>query len=240
MVTKGTKEQQKKATKGNNNNKTGGSPVKSAFGIGKSISYTPGSMKKDQRHLWFLVEVQMGLLAVYIQKHNKDEEAFGGPFWELHSNNPEEMEDLKCQAIVYRKGVDGKTAKPQNTGTTYAWRQLIFAIGADNMTESTCMDVLNTVITKFNLTATPANYRYPRRSKLGGILSGETPAAVDTILLDIDVIGMMMAAYGHTLSLEEMKADEAIMAGFWQDVEHGAEVIDEHLTEFMQGGENVL
>ena len=55
------------------------------------------------------------------------------------------------------------------------------------------------------------------------------------MLLDEDVIRIMMHAYGHALSLEDMKDNDDIMGTFWKEIAYGKLVIEEHLTNHTPG-----
>ena len=216
-------------SKGKGGGKAPGTP-KSAFSGGKfkkSADFLKG-MKKDNRHLLFWQSLQQGIMVGWFQMGNKEEEAFVGPYLKMLQDNPELMEQLGVDAIVYRKGPDGEPM-PQNPGTDYNWRQLVFIIGEEENTAEHREGLANGVIANFNLHATVTLFRYPRNVKSGGDITANPIPAVGVSLLDKDVIGLLMAAYPYT-ALDELKGFDEVMTSFWDEPTHGAGVMDDFIN----------
>ena len=106
----------KNNTKGGKGGKGPSTPT-SAFGTGKfkrSPEFLKG-VKKDNRHKLVMQGLQKGVIVGYMTKFkNKEEEPFGGPYFKMLQDNPDLMEQLGIDAILFQKGVDGDTAMPQN------------------------------------------------------------------------------------------------------------------------------
>ena len=199
------------------------SPPKSAFNSPGKFGSPIKVGKKDNRNVLDFEGVDKGVMNAYVKKHNAEEEAFMSYDMRLLNDNPGIMEELGINAILSRKGVDGETAMKQSATSTYNWRQFVFIIGEDDNTPANRKALASKLVAHFNSNANSANYQYPRKIKLGEDLTQSPCRPVDSILLDTDVLGMMLAAYPDT-PLEELATFDEIMGGFWTDIEHGREV----------------
>lgn len=207
----------------------GGGKLKSAFDGGKQVAISHGR-SKDRRNQWFVEGLKGGVVVGYFKKATKDEEAFAAPFFQLLETSVEDREELGCSAILLMKGVDGETPKPQNPGTTWGWRLLLFIVGENGNTPEKRREISNLVISKFNDMATSEHYRYPTKLRFGDDQTAPEHRAIDTMVLDEDVIGMMNAAYGQLSTYEDMMVDPEIMADFWEDPTRGSVVMEQFLS----------
>jgi hypothetical protein len=197
------------------------SKFKSA-GAGVGSPFKSG--KKDDRHVLMYEGVQQGVMIAYLKKHNAEEEPFFLHDYKLLNDNPTIMEGLGINAILSRKDGDGGGELMQSPTSTYAWRQFVLIIGESNNTPAKRKEFAEALVNHFNSQATSANYRYVRKVKLGRDFTPRPLLAVDTVLLDEDVIGLMQAAYEDT-PLEEVATFDGIMRTFWTDLDHGRDVV---------------
>jgi hypothetical protein len=201
------------------------SPPKSAFSTGKFTGGSPFGAKKDTRHQLFIEGLHNGIVVMYIKKHNVDEEPFLNHDYRLLSEDAQVKESLGVTAILSRKGVDGITTMKQSSSSTYPWRQIVCIGGEESNTAAKRGRLASLLVGHLNNNATTENYRYPKRVKFGGDVTGVTFRPLDCCLLDSDVIGAMEAAYPET-TLSDLSEFEDIMATFWSDLEHGNEAMD--------------
>jgi len=193
--------------------------------------------KKDVRHLLFVLGLCNGIVLAWLKKYNLDQEPFLNHDYQLLHDSPATMEDLGINAVVHRKGPDGATALTQTPTSTYNWRQMVLIVGEDQNTPHARMEIAAKLVAHFNNNANSANYQYPHKVKFGSDLTGGQLRPVDHALLDIDVLGLMMAAY-PTTSLEELATFDDIMSTFWTSVERGREVIAAHVAAEGEAEEN--
>ncbi|MGL5934882.1 MAG: hypothetical protein ACRCZI_04590 [Cetobacterium sp.] len=196
-------------------------------GVGFGSPFKSG--RKDDRHVLHYQGVQQGVMSAYLEKYNAPEEPFVHHDMKLFKNQPSLMEDLSINAILFRKGPNGGTLMQSST-SSYAWRQFIFIIGENNNTPAKRKDYAEALVRHMNTQATSENYQYVRKIKLGNDLTERPLLPVDTILLDEDVLGLMVAAYEGT-PLAEIATYDTIMKSFWTNLAHGKEVVEGALAE---------
>jgi len=202
----------------------------SAFATGKYKGDSPLKPgKKDVRHLLFVLGLCNGIVLAWLKKYNLDQEPFLNYDYQLLNDSPATMEDLGINAVVHRKGADGATAMTQTPTSTYNWRQMVLIIGEDSNTATARRELADRLIAHFNNNANTANYQYPRKVRFGSDLTGRVFRPADHGLLDIDVLGLMMAAY-PTTPLEELATFDDIMSTFWTNIERGREVMAAHVA----------
>ena len=207
--------------------KKGGSPPKSAFGKGK-FSGSPGNFKKDNRDKLNFERMQNGVLIAWLEKANENAEAFKVCDFRFLNDNPDKMEELDINAIVCRKGSDGETPMKQSASSSYNWRQFVFILGEEKVgNEGDCREVLEKVVAFFNENATTAHYQYPRKVKLGRDFTVPEFAPNSKRMLDIDVLGLVLAAFPDT-PIAEIAVWDEIVGCFWEDIEHGRACILDH------------
>jgi hypothetical protein len=200
------------------------SPPKSAFTTGKFKGGSPFGKKKDLRHQLFIEGLHNGIVVMYLKKHNVEEEPFLNHDYRLLTEDPQVMESLGVTAILNRKGVDGITSMTQSSSSTYPWRQMVCIGGEESNTAAKRDKLANLLVGHLNNNATTENYKYPKKVKFGGDVTGATFRPLDCCLLDADVIGAMEAAYADT-PLSVLSGFEEIMATFWSDFDHGEEAM---------------
>lgn len=154
------------------------------------------------------------------------------PDMKILMENPDMMEELGINAIVHRKGIDGKTPKPQSAGSPYPWNQLILIIGEEANTKEGRREVADKLVAHFNSNAVKPTYTYPRKMKFGedATTGGRFLLPIDLCLLDNDVVALMKAAYPD-MNLHEIAKYDEIMKTFWSDIEHGHEAIEDWLAD---------
>jgi len=209
-------------------------PPASAFSAGKfKASFAGLSGKKDVRNLVFVEGLQQGIMVAYVQKFNKEEEAFIGPHIRHFEDNMDIMETAGINAIIDRKGGDGESPMMQNPSSQFAWKQFVFATGEDNNTKEERARLGRALVNKLNDTS-EVTYKYPRKSKFFKDISAPKLNPVDARVLDADVVGLMKAAYPD-LTLEEIAQFDSIMAGFWCNVARGKEVMEGFIDSEEEG-----
>lgn len=216
-----------------------GAPMKSAFKTGKYKGGSPlKNGKKDNRNVLYIVGVQNGIAVVYFKKPNKDEEAFLSYDME-NFGNPTVAEAFGINDVAHRKGEDGETALKQGPNSDWNWRQLLLIIGEDDNTPQGRRAAANAIVDEVNRNATTASYRYPKKCRFGGDLSAVPLATVDSVLLDADVLGLILAAY-PSVAVSQLMEERDILATFWCDTAHGREVLVAHeaASSVGQNGDN--
>ena len=202
------------------------SPV-SAFNGGKYKNSPPGlSGAKDKCNKLIVEGLQQGVVVVHVKKHNKEEEAFIG--YDIHflEENMDVMEELGINAIVMRKGIDGETPLVQSPGSSYHWKQFLLIVGEAANTKEGRAQLALKLVKHFNTNAATAEmYQYPTKMRFFKDITFNKPRPVDSCLLDADVVGLMGAAF-PSLELEELVTYTDIMQGFWTNIEHGKEVME--------------
>ena len=210
----------------------------SAFATGKYKGDSPLKPgKKDTRHVLLVLGLCNGIVLAWLKKYNFDQEPFLNHDFQLLHDSPATMEDLGINAVVHRKGENGGTALTQSPTSTYNWRQMVIIVGEDQNTTHTRKEIAAKLVAHFNNNANSANYQYPRKVKFGTDMTGGVLRPVDHAVLDIDVLGLMMAAYPNT-PLDELATFDGIMSTFWTSVERGREVIAAHLAGEAEAEDN--
>ena len=207
-------------------------PPKSLFASGKFKSSTSpfSGGRKDNRHLLHYVGIQQGVVVFWPEKHNAEEEPFLMHDFQLFHNEPENLEELGINAILSRKGEDGKTPRTQTTTSKFPWSQFVAIVGANNNTSAKRKAQSTKIVDYLNNQATSANYKFPHKFKLGQDYStkgGLEPCSA--YLLDNDVLGLMLSAYPST-PLEEVVTFDSIMSTFWLDIGHAREIVEAHVA----------
>ena len=204
-------------------------PPKSALSGGKYKSPILGKGKKDSRNQVWMKGMQENVAVGWLKKSNREEEAFAAYDMELLHNQPELLETLGINAILFRKGTDGATPMPQSATSSYSWRQFLCVLGEGNTPEGRRAFAMN-LIDHLNNNATSEHYQYPKKYKFGGDLTATPMETVDTALLDEDVMGVMLAAY-PTTSIADLVTFEDVMERFWSDIDHGREFLEQNANE---------
>lgn len=209
-------------------------PPKSAFegrgGKFAQLAPSPVKGKKDVRHVWNVKGYKGGLILGYGKKCNAEEEAFMAHFYKELNDSEEELKQLEVLGIFDRRGDDGDSL-PQNPGTTWGWRCLIKGVPVNQNTPQSRRKMSDDCIRKFNEGAVKPNYKYPRKMRFGADSTLPELECIDTAIIDDDVIRIMKAAYGATMTLSEMMDAESIMAVFWTDTERGREKIHQWILQ---------
>jgi hypothetical protein len=182
------------------------------------------SGKKDDHHVLMYQGVHQGLMVSWLKKANVDEEPYFLHDHKLLRDNPDKMEELNINAGLSCRGEDGE-ALMQTPTSTYPWKQFVLIIGENNNTPAKRKEYAAALVSHFNTQATSVNYKYVHNVKLGSDLTQRPLRPVDFVLLDMDVLGLMMAAYEGT-PLEELVTFDVIMKTFWTDLPHGREVVN--------------
>ena len=202
----------------------------SAFKRGKKINIRNAVF--DSRYLWKVKGVKGGVIVHWLQKPSREEEAFARKFFDDFRDNPQLLEDCGFDLLLSMRGVTGDKFRPQQPGSTWPWRILISCVGEEDNTPEVREEQANQGINLFNRTATLEHHRHPRNVRFAGDFTAEEMDAMDSMLLDKDVINLMQAAYPDK-TLEVMIEDEELMADFWTDVERGVDVVREHINTHM-------
>jgi hypothetical protein len=191
-------------------------------GAGTGSPFKSG--RKDDRHVLLYKGVQNGAMTAWLKQANENAEPFFQPTQKFLKENPSQMEELSISAILSRKDETGGQMMQSST-STFPWRQFVLIIGEKNNTPAKRKQYAEALVTFFNRMATTANYKYVRKVKLGADLTTSPLGPVDTVLLDEDVVGLMLAAYEDT-ALEEVATHDCIMKTFWTDLAHGKKVVE--------------
>ena len=217
-------------------------PPKSAFHAGKFKGSPSGlfGSSKDKRNQLIVEGLQQGVVVMYMKKYNRNEEAFLAPDIHYLQENQEEMDKLGINAIVARRGTDGKTPMPQKPDSStpnkpnkaFYWKQFIVILGEDNNTAENRAQVAKQLVNRLNNNElTAAEYTYPNKSKFLKDCTASPPRALDACLLDCDVLALMKAAYPD-MDLKQLVTDyPEIIASFWSDKAIGTQVIDNDMDD---------
>ena len=197
-----------------------------AFAKGKRIVIP--NFLFDGRYLWYVKGFRGGIIIHWIKKPSREEEAFARKFFDDLKNNPQLLEELGFDLILNMRGDNGIDFRPQSPGSTWPWRVMVSCVGEEENTPENRREQADGGIKLCNSTAKKPHYKFPRNVRFADDLTGEKMCALDSILLDADVIMLMQAAY-PTMTLEEMVDDEDLMADFWTDVDAGTEVVNKHI-----------
>jgi hypothetical protein len=182
------------------------------------------SGRKDDRHVLMYEGVHQGLISLYLKKAGEEAEPYFRPDLKFLKENPSKMEELNINAILSRKGTDGDFL-PQTPTSQYPWKQFVLIVGENNNTPAKRKQYAEALVRHFNTMATSPTYTYPRKVKLGSDLTQRPLRPVDSVLLDMDVLGFIMAAYEGT-RLEKLVKFDGIMKTFWTDLAHGRKVVN--------------
>ena len=206
-------------------------PTKSAAFSKGEITKSPPNMSntKDNRHEVYVKGLQNGIVVAWLKKYNKNEEPYLRPDYKLFEENPNLMEPLGINAIIERKGADGKTPMLQGAANRlgYTWKQFMYIVGDESNTAENRKKLANKLINYLNKNmANEDMYQYTNKCKFAEDKTGDTLMPVSEALLDIDVVAVMASAYSDT-PLNELAKFEEIMMTFWTDVAYGCSVIME-------------
>ena len=200
-------------------------PPVSAFaaGIGKA-NFLGLSGKKDVHNCVIVEGLQQGIMVAYVQKFNKEEEAFIGPHIRHFEKNQDVMEMVGIGAILDRKGGNGESPMMQSPTSTFPWKQFIFVVGEESNTKEKRACLGKALADELSNTS-QFMYKFPRKTKFFKDITAPKFCPVDACILDADVIGLMKAAYPD-LELDEIAQYDSIMAGFWCNVARGKEIME--------------
>lgn len=180
----------------------------------------------------FVTGYLAGIVTIVVKAAMSNKQAYLKHCFELIKNNEDLREHLGISAIVFRRGVDGTTAMPQEEGKSWKWQMLLCIVGEDNNTPEGRREFAGTIMDFFNENATKENYEHPKQCRFGGDLTATPMEPADMGMLDEDVLGLILAAYPEH-SISELMAFDDVIGMFWSDVEHGKSVLQAHEANMM-------
>lgn len=185
------------------------------------------SPEKDSRNVMWFCGHEGGAMAMWFSKNKKDEAAFLQPDFNLLNNNDDVMETLGINAVVNRKGQDGKTPLKQAPGSKYPWRQLLIILDEDENTPDGRMDKAELILQHFNETATKDNYEYPKKMKLGGDVTPDDDDLpnVSESFMDDTCLALLLAANPGMDRLSFLEGHDDELLEIWNDLEHAKSVV---------------
>jgi len=213
------------SSKSNGQGKSKSAPPASAFKNGKYASPV-GKTKKNLQNELHVAGLLPGVVALWGQNGNKEEDAYNWYDVNLLKNSPDLMEELGINAMSFRRGPDGLPMK-QSASSEYSWRVYICIVGEDNNTAQGRRALANKIIEHFNSNAVRPNYQYPKRWRFGGDSTTSPMGAADQVLLDLDVLGLVLAAYPGSRMGDIIEWD-GVVGKFWQDEAHGHGILLGH------------
>lgn len=157
--------------------------------------------KLNDEYKLFVVGFKQDYVAVYVQKGHVMEEAFLAYDFNLIKNDPMGIgKQLDVNIVLSRRGPDGSPL-PQKINAEHNWKQWICCIGRERNNPEDRKKLADKFIEHLNETATETNYKWPKKVKFGGDMTTIPMGAVDTVLVDNDVMKLMAYAYpNHSFS----------------------------------------
>ena len=208
--------------------KTKSAPAASVFKKGKHSSPV-GKVKKNNWNELHVEGLLPGVVAMWGKNGSKEEDANIWYDVNVFKNNPEMMEELGIDAVSFRRGPDGFPMK-QSTFSECNWRLFICVVGEDDNTLQGRRTLANKIISHLNANAVWSKYQHPKSWKFGGDATSSPMRAADRVMLDPDVVGLVLTAYPEGTIDEILELDGAV-AKFWQDEEHGRDILFSHDAE---------
>jgi hypothetical protein len=174
-----------------------------------------------------------GIMCCWVHKHNKPkEEAFLKHDFDTILQSEEIRKQLQINEIVHIRGLDGATFMPQKTSETkYGFRMFLCMIGEGNNTKKGRRQIANRIISFLNANANEKNYKFPRPSEFGNDITSDPKRALDTALLNQDILRVIKLSYPDH-DLQELTEFDDVIEMFFSDIEVGkAIMMSAHQTE---------
>lgn len=198
---------------------------KSAFASRHSSPLT--KVDRDRRHKLNWVGHQNGIMIVWPEKHNKEEEPCMAHDMDVFHKNPETLEKLQMNAILRRKGDDGSSPMKQAPGSVFDCRCFLCIIGEDNNNEKGRKEQVTLLLDRLNKNAVASNHKCPCKHRLGGDCTGTDLEPVDSSLLDKDILDLLVSAHPEE-SVGSLMDDHETIGSFWSNVRDGIEFMKSH------------
>jgi hypothetical protein len=135
-------------------------------------------------------------------------------------------DELGINCVIARKGVDGKTFKPQSATSTYEWKQFVCIVEEGSNNAEKRFSIASAIIAHLN--SNKDTYTYPHVTKFGSDRTRDPPRAVSSCLLDDAVISLMKANYPDYIdNISGLGQFPDIMAMYWDSTELGIAALEE-------------
>lgn len=206
--------------------KKGGLAFKNAF-----QSPVKGDTKAASYSNKLIIEgLQNGIVVAWAHKANKgDEAAFLNHDFDHIKNDKEDALNAEINGVYDRKGIDGETC--MSVSKKYpilSWYQLVSIVGSDFNKPDKRKELAVKFLKLLNSDRTKHLYQYPKSNTIfHADKTKNPPRAVDSALLDEDVITLMGGAY-KDVDLTEVMEYEDIMETWWTDPKAGYQVMHKH------------
>ena len=182
------------------------SPLQIINNIKHNQKITATNIYNNCHHV-FVQGYQNGIVLIWLQKHNINEEPYLYPDYKLFQQNPTLMHSLGITAILERRDSYSKTFISQSTSqTNYTWKQFLYIIESNNNTPAYRKNLAKKLIQHLNKNLANTNlYKYPCQCKFAGDKTGSHLMPINNALVDIDVIAIMAYQFIFHTDLQQNK-----------------------------------
>ena len=213
---------------------------KSAFK--KAIWKKGGNLKKPKKpDLLHYTGHQPGVMTMFlVDGYNDKKDSFRVYDVKNLKENDDLAEELQITSVTFRKGEDGMKMPQSPSKPNYGWRMYVSIIGENNNTPEGRKAIAENLKNEFNKNATRENYPQGDGANpvvLGKDLTSDMMGPCDDAMLDKDVLELILLAYPEN-SADEILEWEAVISEFWGDVEHGQDVLRNHINKQMGNDES--
>ena len=198
-----------------------------------AVAAIPFKMKLTGNIVNYIVTKAGVALLQVVKSSDPDKQAFMKNFWAALESSPTMQRELRSLGIYkIRAGLASNAARSFIYGDNKeVFDQQLALMTGEGATKGAIEQLVKKAVHYIDkITSTTSDQqKYSTRTHLGDDLTPRSgPVALDCLLLDIDVIQMIKAAY-PTVKLSKIAKHQQIMCNFFTDVEHGKDVIKNHL-----------
>ena len=197
-----------------------------------AVAAIPFKMKLTGNIVNYIVTKAGVVLLQVVKSSDPEKQAFMKNFWPLLEGSPSMQRELRTLGIYkIRAGLASNAARSVMYGDKEVFDQQLALVTGEGATKGAIEQLVKKAVHYIDkcTSTTSDKQKYSTRTHLGDDLTPRSgPVALDVLLLDSDVIQMIKAAY-PTVKLSKIAKHQQIMCNFFTDVEHGKDVIKNHL-----------
>ena len=209
----------------------GGKTQKSSFSR-SHFNRTP-RFEQGNSNVLYYTGYKPGVMSMYLASGpNEDKDLFR--LYDLNQlkGDKQKAEELNINNITYRKGKDGNPMPQSPTNDKFAWQLYISILGEKDNTPEGRKKIAQGLMNEFNKNKTKKNYPWgknpPKKVILGEDLTAKSMEPCDIGMLDKDVLELILMAYDNYSPDEILEWDD-IINKFWNDIDHGKEIIKKYI-----------
>jgi hypothetical protein len=171
------------------------------------------------------------LLAYFDNGNSFNTSAYITPHIAQLQGNDTLMESMNINDIVFRRGVDGKTALSGKPNVAWGWQAFISIIGIENIHNKKYIEeeFVVPVLKFFNkFDDLDIKYKYTRKNVFGTNHTTNPPHKLSSALLDDKILTLMLSAYGDEekhIDLGFLSDIDEIVEMYWEDKDYGKNVM---------------